>query len=235
MSEAVYDRIGNGYARYRCPDPRIAARIDAAIGDATSVVNVGAGTGSYEPLGAIAVDPSRTMIDQRVATNAMVQGVAEALPFADESFDVALAVITIHHWPDVQAGVAELRRVSRRQVIVTFDADVHNAHWIFDYVPEVVALGVLPPISSLGASHIEVVDVPCDCTDQFLVAPWRCPEQYLDRGARAGMSGLALIDQGVVDAAMARLAADLRSGEWARRYGHLLDLESLDVGLRILT
>ena len=121
MTEAVYDRIGKGYASYRRPDQRIAARIDAAIGDALAVLNVGAGTGSYEPEGAIAFEPSRTMIEQRTTSNAVVQGVAEALPFADGTFDVAMAVITIHHWPDLQAGLAELRRVSSRQVIVTFD------------------------------------------------------------------------------------------------------------------
>ncbi|MEA3054725.1 MAG: hypothetical protein QOD30_157 [Actinomycetota bacterium] len=232
MSPAVYDRIGKGYAAHRRPDSRIAARIDAALGGARRVVNVGAGTGSYEPDGAIAVEPSRTMIDQRTTTNVVVQGVAEALPFADDAFDASLAVITVHHWPDLQAGLAELRRVARRQVIVTFDRAVHDRHWIFDYVPVPDAL---PPIDALGLSTIDVVEVPHDCTDRFLVAPWRRPDAYLDPSARAAMSGLALLPEGVLDDAMDRLAADLRTGAWARRYGHLLALDTHDVGLRILS
>ncbi|MEN3271670.1 MAG: hypothetical protein V7636_431 [Actinomycetota bacterium] len=128
MSPAIYDRIGRGYARYRQPDPRIASRINAALEGARSIVNVGAGTGSYEPDGAVAVEPSRTMIEQRTTTNVVVQGVAESLPFDDDTFDAALAVITIHHWPDLQAGLAELRRVAARQVIVTFDPVVHHEH-----------------------------------------------------------------------------------------------------------
>lgn len=227
----VYDRIGGGYGRYRRPDPRLAARIAATVG-AGSVLNVGAGTGSYEPPGAIAVEPSRTMIDQRTNGNVVVQAVAEALPFGDRSFDVALAVSTVHHWPDLDGGLAELRRVARRMVIVTFDPAVHDRHWIFDYMP---SLGALPPIDALGLTRVEVVEVPHDCTDQFLVAPWRRPEAYLDGAAHAGMSGLAMLPPDVAADAMERLAADLRSGEWARRYGHLLALDTHDVGLRILS
>jgi ubiquinone/menaquinone biosynthesis C-methylase UbiE len=234
MTAPVYDRIGATYAMYRRADPRIAARISDVIGDARRVLNVGAGTGSYEPDGAIAVEPSRTMIDQRRSTNAVVQAVAERLPLADQSFDVALAVITVHHWPDVQAGLAEMRRVAARQVVVTFDWDVHDEHWIFDYVPAILEITV-PPIASLGFADAEVVEVPWDCIDQFLVAPWRRPEAFLDPAARAAMSGLALLDADLVATAMDRLAADLRSGEWARKYGHLLALDSHDVGLRILS
>jgi len=236
VTGAVYDRIGRGYARYRRPDPRIAARIDAAVGDARSVLNVGAGTGSYEPDGAVAVEPSRTMIDQRMTTNVVMQGVVEALPFADDTFEVAMAVITIHHWPDLETGLAELRRVARRQVIVTFDPIVHHEHWLIDdYVPEIADLAALPPIEVLGGTSVETVEVPHDCTDGFLVAYWRRPEIVLDKLARAATSGLSLVDPAIVGPAMERLASDLRSGEWARRYGHLLDLETLDVGLRIVS
>lgn len=228
----VYDAIGVGYAARRRADPRIRARIDAAIGDAARVLNVGAGAGSYEPTGAIAVEPSRTMLDQRTNGNVAVQAVAEHLPFPDGAFDVALAVITVHHWPDLRAGLRELRRVATRQVIVTFDRAVHDQHWIFDYAP---VPNALPPIDALGLANVDVVEVPHDCSDRFLVAPWRYPEEYLDPLARAAMSGLALLPDSVVDEAMARLAADLRSGEWARRYGHLLTLDTHDVGLRILS
>ena len=228
---AVYDRIGVGYAARRRPDPRIGARIAAAVGEGR-VLNVGAGTGSYEPIGAVAVEPSSTMIAQRTNGNVCVQAVAERLPFPDGAFDVALAVITLHHWPDLAAGLRELRRVSARQVVVTFDRAVHDRHWIFDYAP---VPNALPPLDAIGLPNVEVVEVPHDCTDRFLVAPWRYPEEFLDPAARAAMSGLALLDEHIVDWAMARLAADLRSGEWARRHGHLLDLHTYDVGLRILS
>jgi SAM-dependent methyltransferase len=231
MPAAVYDGIGTTYARYRRPDPRIGARIAAAVGSGR-VLNVGAGTGSYEPPGAIAVEPSRTMIDQRTNRNVVVQAVAESLPFADASFDVALAVITVHHWRDLQAGLAELRRVARRTVVVTFDRRVHDAHWIFEYAP---VPNALPAIEALGLDHVEVVEVPWDCTDGFLVAPWRRPDAYFDPAARQAMSGLALLPDVVVDAAVRRLGDDLASGAWARRHGHLLAKESHDVGLRILS
>jgi SAM-dependent methyltransferase len=161
-----------------------------------------------------------------------VQAVAEGLPFRDHAFDVALAVITVHHWSDLQAGLRELRRVAYRHVIVTFDRAVHDAHWIFEYIP---IPGALPPIDALHPNDVEVVEVPHDCTDRFLVAPWRYPEEYLDPDARAAMSGIALMDDDVVDWAMARLARDLRTGEWARKHGHVLERDSLDVGLRIVT
>ena len=196
----------------------------------------GAGTGSYEPSGAIAIEPSRTMIDQRTNGNVVVQGVAEALPFDDGAFDAAMAVITIHHWPDLQAGLAELRRVARRPVVVTFDPVAHHEHWlIYEYVPEIADLAALPPIEALGFERCEVLEVPWDCTDRFLVACWRQPAQILDTLARAATSGLSLVDPVVVDAAMQRLADDLASGAWARRHGHLLAKESHDVGLRILS
>ena len=159
------------------------------------------------------------------------------MPFADGAFDAALAVVTVHHWRDLDAGLAELRRVSRRQVILTFDVSVHNDHWLFDYVPEVAELTerTMPPLDAFGDVEVEVVPMPHDCSDGMIVAMWRRPDAYLDPSVRAATSGLSLVDQHVVEAAMARLADDLRSGAWARRYGHLLEHETLDVGLRILS
>lgn len=236
MPEAVYDRIGQGYARFRRPDPRIGARIDAAVGTARRIVNVGAGTGSYEPPGVIAVEPSRTMIDQRTNGNVVVQGVVDSLPFADGTFEVAMAIATVHHWPDLQTGLAELRRVAERVVIMTWDPVVHGDLWMVrDYLPQIIERSNLPPIASLGCEHVEVVEVPHDCTDAFLVAAWRRPENIFDRMVRSAASGPSLLDPDHVEAGMARLAADVRSGEWARRNGHLLDRDSHDVGLRILT
>ena len=238
MTSAVYDRIGVGYAERRRPDPRIAARIEAALGDAASVVNVGAGTGSYEPADrrVVAVEPSIEMIRQRRPGAAPVaQGVGEALPFPDGAFDAALAVITVHHWPDLDAGLAELRRVSRRQVVVTFDPVVHDTHWLVaEYVPEGTAVGVMPPLEAFGPAAVEVVPSPHDCTDGYFVAHWRHPEKYLDPAAQAATSGFSLMDPAVREQRIARLAADLESGAWAERHADLLDLDELDVGLRIV-
>lgn len=236
MAGAVYDRIGRGYARHRIADVRIAARVDAAVGNARAIVNVGAGAGSYEPDGAIAVEPSQTMIEQRSISNAVVQAVAGALPFAGDSFEVGMAIATVHHWPDLQAGLAELRRVAGRLVIMTWDPVVHAQMWLVaEYLPEMVTASNLPPIDAFGCERVEVVEVPHDCTDAFMVASWRRPEAILDRMVRAAASGPSLLDAAVVEAAMARLADDLRSGAWTKRHGHLLALDTHDVGLRILS
>jgi SAM-dependent methyltransferase len=239
---AVYDEIGRGYARVRRPDPRIARQIEHAVGPGTTVVNVGAGTGSYEPAGTVvAVEPSAVMIAQRPAASApCVQASAEALPFDDQAFDVALAVLTIHHWRDLAAGLRELRRVSRRQVILTFDCDRTGEFWLVrDYLPESVELDRkrLPPLDRivplLGDVHVEPVPVPHDCTDGFFGAYWRRPEAYLDPAVRASISNLALLGDAVTPG-LERLAADIASGEWARRNAALLDLEELDLGYRLL-
>lgn len=235
----LYDTIGTTYSQYRKPDPRIRARIDAAIGDARSVVNVGAGTGSYEPAGAVAVEPSLTMIEQRADRSSVVRGVAGALPFGDGAFDAALAVMTVHHWPEPSAGLRELRRISRRQVVLTFDFHLHDdMWWVSEYLPELAEdwrhnASVIDIAAELGG-RTEVVPVPWDCTDGLLVAHWRRPEQYLDPGVRASASGTALADQSIVERGVQRLAADLESGEWRRRHADLLDLEELDVGLRLI-
>jgi SAM-dependent methyltransferase len=208
------------------------------------VVNVGAGTGSYEPSdrAVVAVEPSQVMIAQRRAGSApVVRAVAERLPLADQTFDAALAVLTVHHWTDVAAGLAEMGRVARRLVIFTFDPIVHNSFWLFDdYVPEAVA-----PVSTnttwpdavaeaVGADRIEVVDVPADCTDGFNWAYWCRPASYLDPEIRACISGLALLDDDLVTRRLDRLATDLDDGTWESRYGHLLGLDHVDGGLRLV-
>jgi SAM-dependent methyltransferase len=244
-ASSKYDRIGTTYASTRSPDPRIAARIDTALGDAASVVNVGAGTGSYEDgRTRWAVEPSAVMISQRPAGAApVVQADAEALPLPDDCVDAATAFLTIHHWTDVAAGVAELRRVARRRVVVwTFDPDVTAGFWLIrDYVPAAAALDseTAVPVDRLvgllgGATSVEALPVPWDCVDGFAGAFWRRPERYLDPRVRAGISVLAELAPAEVEAGMARLAADVESGAWADRYSGLLEIDELDVGMRLV-
>jgi len=237
---ALYDSIGIDYARLRRPDSRIAAQIERALGPARRVINVGAGSGSYEPANrdVIAVEPSSEMIAQRPADAApAVQGSAESLPFADNSFDGAMAVLTIHHWADQAKGLAEMRRVSRGPVVIlTFDPAARP--WLTDYLPELAALDevAMPPLDAysawLGPVSIEPVPVPHDCTDGFLYAYWRRPGAYLDPQIRKGSSSFWKLDG--AQAAMLRLQQDIESGEWDRRYGHLRGLEFYDAGYRLI-
>ena len=181
------------------------------------------------------------MAAQRTSPNPCVRGVADALPFHSSSFDAALAIMTVHHWPDRFAGLRELQRVSRRQVVVTFDWAVHDEMWwVSEYLAEIARdwehnTHAEEIAEVLGGASIETVEVPWDTTDGLLVAHWRRPERYLDPAVRASASGTALADPILVDAAVARLRADLDSGAWHERHADLLDRDSLDVGLRIVT
>jgi SAM-dependent methyltransferase len=239
--DALYDTIGTGYATTRRPDPRIAARIHAALGDARRVVNVGAGAGSYEPTDRFvaAVEPSAVMLAQRPSGAApVVQAVAESLPFPDGTFDAAMALLTMHHWTDQRGGIAELRRVAPRTVMFTFDTDV--VPWIVaDYLPEVLGQDKFrfPPITVVAEwldAEIHVVPVPHDCTDGFTAAYWARPEAYLDATARNGTSAMRTLDPAVVEAGMDRLRADLESGAWDAKWGHLRTMPELDLGYRLL-
>jgi methyltransferase family protein len=240
---ALYDQIGTTYSRYRRPDARIAAAIGAALDGCSIVLSVGAGTGSYEPqdCALVAIEPSRTMIAQRAPGSApVVQGVAEHLPFVDGMYDAALAILTVHHWLDATAGLAEMRRVSSRQVVLTWDPAISLKFWLVtDYLPEIVEheefIATLGPIrEGLATSDVRAVPVPWDCTDGFMGSYWRRPERYLDPGARAAISGISLLDQRTVDRAMRQLAADLADGTWERRHADLLALEELDLGYRLV-
>lgn len=238
----LYDRIGRGYATRRRADPRIAHAIISALGDAASVVNVGAGTGSYEPAGrtAVAVEPSPVMLEQRSADSApAVRAVAEALPFGDAAFDAAMAVLTLHHWADPARGLAELRRVARRRVVILTWLPDAAPFWLTDdYFPEIVARdrGIFPSLGdleeALGTLAVTAVPVPHDCTDGFLGAFWRRPEAYLDEDVRAGISGFgALAD---LASGLARLASDLSTGRWHRRHADLSARDALDLGYRLV-
>ncbi len=242
--EQAYDRIGVGYAARRRPDPRIASMIERALGDARSIVSVGAGTGSYEPAGArlvTAVEPSTVMISQRPPGSApVVRAVAENLPFRANAFDAALAVLTVHHWSDVHFGLEEMRRVAHRHVILTFDPEAHSRHWLVDYVPELKAIfAASPPVEELarliGARSVKVILLRHDTPDGMTVAYWRLPHAYLDPSIRAAGSAFHQVEPDALRRGLDRLEKDLASGEWQARYGHLMALEEMDVGMRLLT
>jgi SAM-dependent methyltransferase len=238
----LYDEIGQGYHAYRRPDPRVAAAIRRALGAADTVVNVGAGAGSYEPTdrATIAVEPSAAMIAQRrPGTPPVVQASATHLPFRDAAFAAALAVLTVHHWPDRAAGLAELARVSRdRVVLLTWDPD-STGFWLVDeYFPEIGAIDrpIFPTLGELrhllGAIEARPLPVPHDCTDGFLGAYWRRPEAYLDPGVRGAMSTFTRMRD--VEPGVARLRRDLDDGTWLRRHAGLLDQTELDLGYRLV-
>ncbi|GAB5468680.1 MAG: class I SAM-dependent methyltransferase [Rhodospirillales bacterium] len=238
---ATYDRIGVNYADLRTADARIAGAIWAALGSGETLLNVGAGTGSYEPgeRAVTALEPSMEMIGQRSATAApVVRGVAEDLPFADKSFDAAMAILTVHHWADRERGLKELRRVSRGPVVVLTYDPAFRGFWLADYLPELVTLdeGRMPAMTDfaawLGPVEISALPIPHDCSDGFLCAYWRRPAAYLDPRIRAAISSFWKI--GEVSARLERLARDLDSGAWARRYADLLDLEACDLGYRLV-
>jgi len=236
---ALYDRIGTGYTKVRGEDPRIAAAIDAALGDARTVVNVGAGAGSYEPRDreVTAVEPSEVMIGQRPPGAArVVQASAEALPFADGAFDAAMTVLSHHHWTDQVAGLREMRRVARRAVNFMWDPACSLGWLVDDYLTSFKPTGLTAAevAAILGARHVEPVPVPHDCRDGFLSAYWRRPYAYLDPGVRAGISVFRLLPPADVYDAMTRLARDLDSGEWHRRHAELLELEAWDLGYRLV-
>ena len=239
---ALYDMIGVDYANLRKPDPRIAAQIVGALGNTRTVLNVGAGTGSYEPSGrqVTALEPSAEMIAQRGAGAApAVQGQAESLPFADNSFDAAMGVLTIHHWTDQAKGLAEMRRVARdRVVLLTFDPAFRGA-WQMDYWPQLVALdeAKMPPLDfyakHLGEVEILPVPIPHDCSDGFLYAYWRRPAAYLDPRIRKGSSSFWLLDS--LQDGFERLEADLASGAWECENATILGQDSYDAGYRLVT
>src|SRR4029079_11266833 len=237
---AKYDSIGLNYAELRKPDPRIARIIERALGSAQTVLNVGAGTGSYEPAdrSVTAVEPSREMIRKRGPAAAQaIQASADDLPFDDKSFDASMAILTIHHWPDKAAGLREMRRVTRGRIVLLTHDPAHRP-WLTDYLPELAALDEkqMPTISDYqrwrAFAQITPVWVPHDCSDGFLYAYWRRPAAYLDPYVRSGSSSFWAI--GSAEAGLQRLRRDLESGEWERRYGELLALDAYDAGYRLV-
>ena len=244
-TNAIYDEIGVDYIATRRPDPRIAAYLAPHVAGLTRLLNVGAGSGSYEPMNrdVVAIEPSWRMIKQRtVDSSPCVLGKSESLPFRRDSFDGSLALLTLHHWDSIAEGLQEMKRVScKRVVILTWDPDATDRFWLTrDYLPEMLAfdLSRFPPIDQLAAAFDEVkavvVQIPHDCTDGFLGAFWRRPAAYLDRDVQRGMSSFQQMDRNDLDRGMNRLRRDLDSGKWSERYGKLLEEDNLDIGYRLV-
>ncbi len=238
----LYDEIGVGYRHARRPDPRIVAAILGALGPAETVVNVGAGAGSYEPCdrSVVAVDPSLTMLRQRRAGSApAVQASATELPFRDDAFAAALAVLTVHHWPDRARGLDELARVARRRVvIVTWDPATSGFWLVEDYLPEIVEIDrrIFPSIEeftrAFGRVEVHTLPIPHDCVDGFLGAYWRRPHAYLDATVRSAISTFSKLH--ALEPGLGRLRRDLADGTWERRYGGLQDRSEIDLGYRLV-
>ncbi|WP_042377447.1 class I SAM-dependent methyltransferase [Streptacidiphilus melanogenes] len=240
---ALYDSIGIGYAAMRREDPRWRARILDAVGDAAPVLNVGAGAGSYEPHDrlVVALDPSAEMLAQRAPGAApCVLGVAEQLPAADGAYGVAMGVLTVHHWPDWRRGLAELRRVAARQVIVATDTDRLAQFWLTrDYVPELAPyerrqVTAHQVAAELGTADVRVLPLPRDFSDAVYPAFWRRPEAFLNEELWRHSSALARLDPSVRRRALTRLAADLADGTWHERNADLMELDEFDAGFRLV-
>ena len=238
----LYDQIGRGYDATRRADPRIEAQIRAALDGFSPVVNIGAGTGSYESACAevMAVEPSAEMISRRPAGSAPVlQACAEALPFDDDHFDAALGVLTVHHWQDWRLGLAEVRRVVRRRIVLLTHAFVGDAFWLLDYFPAIpqIDAGRMPALSAIAdelpGARFDVVPIAKDCEDGFLCAWWARPEAYLDPVVRAGIS--CFPGMSGVEARVDLLRDDLASGRWHERYGSVLERDWMDFGYRLVT
>jgi SAM-dependent methyltransferase len=243
---SLYDGIGQSYARFRRTDRRIAAAIDAALGDAISVANIGAGAGSYEPPSrtVLAVEPSEVMKRQRPPEAApCLQGSAEALPLETASVDAAMAILTIHHWTDLERGLGEMARVARKRVVLLTAFPDAAPFWLTeDYFPEIAVNDrkIFPNAATLyamlermvGPVHMAPVPIAHDCSDGVLGAYWRRPEAYLAAQIRSALSAFAAID---AEAGLARLRTDLSSGRWAERNRHLSALDALDVGYRLVS
>lgn len=241
-----YDLHGRSYGRTRATDPRVAEVIWAAVGDARSVANIGAGTGSYEPhQTCVAVEPSSVMVSQRDAKGApVIQGTAENIALADSCVDAALALLTIHHWDDLRRGIAEMLRVARRRVVIfTWDPEAFAEFWLVrDYLPaaadtdRTLGVGIGELDSAFGGRTVRriPVPVPSDCLDGFCAAYWRRPEMYLDPTIRAGISSLARTEADHLAPGLAQLNDDLRSGDWSRRYASLEHQDALDVGYHVV-
>lgn len=248
--DANYGVIGEGYARIRQPDPRIAAAILDALGDAATVLNVGAGAGSYEPTDreVTAVEPSASMRAQRPAhLSVAIDATSDALPFADNSFDASMASVTVHQWPQLEKGLGEMRRVTRGPVVImTFDPVPPNHWWMLDYAPELFEVEGrrMPELSRIAAAlggdaadssiEIRTIPIPVDSTDGFGQAFFGRPERVLDPEVRRAMSAWSFVDDAVVARFERELSADLESGAWDARYGAFRELPFFDGGLRLV-
>lgn len=241
MAVEKYDAIGSSYATHRTADPAIEAAITEALGNSKTVLNVGAGTGSYEPasLNVVAIEPSKTMIAQRPRHAApAIVGRAENLPFADKQFDASMAIMTIHHWDSLLDGIAEMQRVTKnRIVIMTFDPEF-GGFWLEKYLPELKTIGRegFPRMASLanvlGHAEIRRLAIPAQCSDGFMCAYWRRPDAYLNGNVRSSISVFSILSD--IDEGLERLASDLADGTWERENEDILSRTELDLGYRLV-
>ena len=240
-----YERSGIDYSTWRQPDPTIAALVHASLGTARSVINVGAGAGSYEPvdIDVTAVEPSASMRAQRPPDRQdAIDAAAEALPFPDHAFDAAMALVTVHQWRDKDRGLRELRRVSRGPVVIlTFDGDALDRFWLAHYAPELIAAERrrYPSIDHVcdvlgGTATVTVVPIPADCPDGFTEAFYARPESFLDPAVRGSQSAWGFVSPQARQQSVDRLSRDLESGEWDRRYGYLRSQPNYEGSLRLV-
>jgi SAM-dependent methyltransferase len=241
-----YDQLGQKYSGYRQTDPRIADFVNKALGDAKTVLNVGAGAGSYEPADkyVVAVEPSVVMRSQRMKNNKVpaINAKADNLPFDDNSFDASMAMVTVHHWPDIDQGLKELRRVTKNQVIImTFDPEQLDNFWNTDYFPELIEVerARYPTIDfikkSLGGNcEVIPIPVPLDCSDGFQEAFYGRPEAFLEKEVRLAQSAWGFLKDGLEDELVKRLSTDLESGAWDKKYGHYRTEPTFTCALRLI-
>ncbi len=242
MGSANYEIVGKNYSEFRQPDPRISSLISSYLESAKSIVNIGAGTGSYEPTGKIvsAVEPSEMMIAQREEkpNTVVYQASAESLPFNSNSHDAALAILTIHHWENWKKGLSEAYRVARDKIVLLTWLGMPQKFWLYDYIPELSSVDkdLFPSLeditSILGQVQVINVPIPHDCTDGFLCAYWARPEMYLNSRVRSAISSFSRIAD--VSLGLNKLSSDIQNGEWRRKYGHLLAHKEFDFGYRLI-
>lgn len=243
--DANYGVIGTGYTRYRQPDPHIAEFIRQALGDAETVLNVGAGAGSYEPVDrdVTAVEPSASMRAQRPAhLPVAIDATAESLPFPDRAFDAAMATFTVHQWSNLERGLAEMRRVTRGPVLIlSCDPDLLERSWLHAYAPEMIAVEArrYPSMAAIveglgGNAEVKPVPIPLNCVDGFGEAYCGRPERMLDAGARLANSAWSFVDPSVGERFVAELGRDLADGSWDRRYGALRTQPFFEGSLRLI-
>jgi SAM-dependent methyltransferase len=240
-----YGVHGEGYARQRRADPRIARHIHEALGDARTVLNIGAGAGSYEPADrdVVAVEPSAAMRAQRGSRAApAIDAVAESLPFDDDTFDASMATITVHQWRDLAKGLREMRRVTRGPVVImAFEPDAYASYWLMQMIPELmdVIRSRDPAITTItghlgGRSDVQSIPIPIDCSDGFVDSFYARPESFLDPAVRRSQSSWNFVADEPKERFVVELARDLGSGEWDRKFGELRTKPCLDVALRMI-
>ncbi len=240
-----YDTHDQGYAQQRRTDPRIAALIHKALGSSRTILNIGAGAGSYEPQDryVLALEPSAAMRAQRPPhLSPAIHGIAENLPFDDQSIDASMAMITIHQWQSAEKGLAEMRRVTRGPILVlTFDGDALDRFWLADYAPELITAERrrYPAIDFIqthlgGKTQVQTIPIPIDCIDGFTEAYYARPEKFIDPTVRKSQSAWGFVDPQAQSRFVQTLAHDLNSGAWDKRYGQWRNKPYFEGSLRLI-